>query len=265
MLICIDIGNSSVGFGLFLDPQKKALKCIKKIPTYPHMSVKDYKEILNNFINNYSYSKQGNLQHKDVIISSVVPDLTPLIVEAFNGLINKKPLFVNYKTAGGISFSIKKKKNIGADRIANAVGAYFNFNKPVAVVDCGTATTITIVGKDVDIIGGAILPGIELMQRSLHSGTAKLPYTPIKRPKRYLGKDTISAINSGLIYGTAGAIENIISGIKQEIGYSIKLILTGGYSRFISPILRLKHTLMPYLIFEGMRVIYIKKTLKVYN
>lgn len=261
MLVCIDIGNSSVGFGLYINPQQKALKCVKKIPTYPYMSVKGYKEILNNLINNYS--EKGNLKCKDVIISSVVPDLTSFIVESLKGFIRKEPVFVNYKTAGGLSFSIKKKKNIGADRIANAVGAYFHFKESVAVADFGTATTITIVGKDADIMGGAILPGIELMQRSLYSGTAKLPHTSVKRPKRYLGRDTISAINSGIVYGTAGAIENIISGIEEEIGYDIKLVLTGGYSRFISPALRIKHILLPNLIFEGMRVIYIKKTLKV--
>lgn len=229
------------------------------------MSAKEYREILNGLINDYSDTEQRNLLHKDVIISSVVPVITPLIVESLKGIITKKPVFVNYKTTGGISLSIRKKKNIGADRIANAVGAYFHFNEAVAVVDCGTATTITVVGKDAEIMGGAILPGIELMQKALYCGTAKLPDISLKKPKRFLGKDTVSSINSGIIHGTAGALQNIISGIEQEIGYNIKLILTGGYSRFISSILKLNHICIPYLIFEGMRVIYIKKALKAYN
>ncbi len=266
MLICIDIGNTSIGFGLFSKPSTKRLKCIEKIPTHPARSVIDYREILNGLINNYSDAKRRNLKHKDVIISSVVPNLTPLIVESLKGITTKKPVFVNYKTTSGISLSIKKKKNIGADRIANAVGAFFHYNESVAVVDCGTATTITIVGKDSAIMGGAILPGIGLMQKALYSGTAKLPDISLKKPKRFLGRDTISSINSGIIHGTSGALENIILGIEQEIGYRFKIILTGGYSSLISPVLRLKHLLFPHLIFEGMRLIYLKNmNEKAYN
>lgn len=259
MLICIDIGNSSIGFGFFLEPAKKALRCVKKIPTHPHKSISAYRGILNNLINDCTAAKQRNLLNKDVIISSVVPDITPLIAESLNGIITKEPLFISHKTLGGLSLSVRKKRGIGADRITNTVGAYFHFNEPVAVADCGTATTITVVGKDLDIMGGAILPGIGLMQKALYTGTAKLPDISIKKPKKFLGRDTISSINSGIIHGTAGALENIILGIEQEIGYRLRLILTGGYARAMSPVLRLKHLLLPHLIFEGMRLIYLKK------
>lgn len=259
MLICIDIGNSSIGFGLFLEPAKKTLMCVKKIPTHPHETISEYREIVNSLIND---AKKVNLQHKDVIISSVVPDITPLIVEAINGITTKKPLLVNHKTTGGLSLNIRKKKGIGADRITNAVGAYFHLNEPVAVADCGTATTITVVGKDLDIMGGAILPGIGLMQKALYTETAKLPDISLKKPKKFLGRDTISSINSGIIHGTAGALENIILGIEQEIGYRLRLILTGGYARVISPVLRLTHLLLPHLIFEGLRLIYLKSRTK---
>lgn len=259
MLICIDIGNSSIGFGLFLEPAKKTLRCVNKIPTHPHKTTLAYRRVLNNLINDCTDTKLRNLLHKDVIISSVVPDVTPLIAESLNGIITTEPVFVSYKTAGGLSLSVRKKKGIGADRITNAVGAYFILNEPVAVVDCGTATTITVVGEDIDIIGGAILPGIGLMQKALYTGTAKLPDLLPKPPRMFLGRETISSINSGIIHGTAGAVENIISGIERELGYSLKIILTGGFARFISPVFKLNHLLKPHLIFEGMRLIYLKK------
>ena len=262
MLLCIDIGNSSIGFGLFLEAQKDNPRCIKKIPTHPYKSVSNYKEIIGGFLDECSTESRKKSQGKEVIISSVVPDLTPLIVESLKGLVSNEPLLVSHKRTGSITLSLRKKKGIGADRITNAAGGYLLLNEPVAIVDCGTATTVTVVGNNAAILGGAILPGIGLMQKSLFSGTAKLPDIALKKTKRFLGRDTVSSITSGIIHGTAGAIAYIISGIESELGYSLKIILTGGFASFVSPVLKLNHILKPNLIFEGMRLIYLKSRLQ---
>lgn len=259
LLLCIDIGNSSIGLGIFLKPYVDKLSAVKKFPVYPLESISVYKEMLKDFVNDSARGSLKNFQEGAVIISSVVDDITPLIVEALDGFGTEKPIFVNQKATGDLSLKVRNKKGIGADRIANAVGAYFLLKRPLVVVDCGTATTLTVVGKHADILGGAILPGIELMQYALFRGTAKLPNIPIKTPKRFLGRDTVSAITSGIIHGTAGAVKGIILGIEDELSCRLKIILTGGFAKILSPVLKLTHILRPNLIFEGMRVIYLKQ------
>lgn len=259
MLLSIDIGNSSIGFGMFLELKTNKLSSIKKIPSYPPVPVSVYRQILKSFLDDCSACSNKNLQQKEVIISSVVPDITPLIVESLRDFCTRKPVFVNHKLTGGLSLSLKKKKGIGADRIANAAGGYFTFNEPVAVIDCGTASTVTVVGKGADILGGAILPGIGLMQKALSMGTAKLPDISVKKPNKFLGRDTVSAMTTGIIHGTAGAVKHIINGIESELGYELRIILTGGFAKTLSPVLKLHHFLKPNLIFEGMRVIYLKR------
>lgn len=259
MLLSIDIGNSSIGFGIFLKPQIRKLSCVKKLPLQPFEAVSVYKETLKAFMTNCFPVSLENFEQREVIISSVVPDITPLIVESLKDLHTKNPIFVSHKATGGLSLNLRRKRSFGADRISNAVGGYFLYHQPVAIVDCGTATTVTVVGKNADIIGGAILPGIGLMQKSLFKGTAQLPNISIKTPKRFLGRDTASAMSTGIVHGTAGAVKNIIYGIESEIADKLKIILTGGFAKILSPVLKLSHTLRPNLIFEGMRIIYLKE------
>lgn len=259
MLLCIDIGNSSIGFGIFLKPYVERLSTVRKFPVYPPESVSVYKEMLKDFINGSSRGSLENFQQVAVIISSVVDDITPLIVEALDSFGTEKPIFVNHKATGDLSLNVRNKKGIGADRISNAVGAYFLLNRPLVVVDCGTATTLTVVGKNANILGGAILPGIGLMKNALFTGTDKLPDISIKTPTRFLGRDTVSAITSGIVHGTAGAVKGIIHGIEGELSQRLKIILTGGFAKILSPVLKLSHILRPNLIFDGMRVIYLKQ------
>ncbi|MCX7913479.1 MAG: type III pantothenate kinase [Thermodesulfovibrionales bacterium] len=257
MLIGIDIGNTSIGWGLFLKPERGGLKYFKKMSTYPIRTVKEYAEVFEELIKDAEI-KDGKSEAKNVIISSVVPIITPLVMEALKIAKVKKIVTVNHKNTGNLTLRVHNKRGIGSDRIANAVGAYHYFQQALAVIDCGTATTITVVGEKAEIIGGAILPGVGLMQSSLFNSTAKLPAVKPKVTKRALGRDTISAISSGIIYGTAGALEKIISRIEKELNYSLKILLTGGYAKLISSVLDLKHIVIPYLIFEGLRLIYLK-------
>lgn len=258
-LICLDIGNSTIAMGIFLDYQKKGEFLLKKIPTTPLFSSEKYKEIIHDFIRK---TKIKDPKESDSILSSVVPKIDPLIIRALKEITGKMPVVVDYSLNCGIKLNIKNKEKIGSDRIANAVAAFDLIKKNLAVVDFGTATTVTVVEKDKNrfpaIVGGAIIPGIRLMEESLHRGTAKLPSTKISTPKEILGKDTIAAINSGILWGTAGAIEKIIKGMEKEKGFRLKLILTGGYAEIVSPLISKKNTLMPNLIFEGLRLIYLR-------
>jgi type III pantothenate kinase len=258
-LICVDVGNSTIAFGIFKDHERKEDFILKKIPSSPTLSAQRYKEVINNFTKSIRIK---DIKRCGSVLSSVVPKINPLIIKALKEITEEMPLVVNYNIDCGIRLNIKNPERIGSDRIANAVAAFNLIKKDLAVVDLGTATTITIIENDKNcfptIIGGAIMPGLRLMEESLHKKTAKLPLTKINIPKEILGKDTVSAINSGVVCGTAGAIEKIIKAIEKEKGFRLKLILTGGYAKTVSPFINKKHTLIPDLIFEGLRLIYLR-------
>jgi type III pantothenate kinase len=147
---------------------------------------------------------------------------------------------------------------LGADRIAGAVGACALYNPPVAVVDCGTATTITVVDRDANIIGGSIMPGLGLMNDMLEKGTSKLNSIVLGPPVTALGKDTEGCIRSGLFYGTGGAVERVLSEIEREAGCRFKLVITGGYGPMLAGFIMRPHELNPNLNLEGLKILYEK-------
>lgn len=257
MLLAIDIGNSTIGIGLFLDPSKKKNLITKKISSHPVQTPEKYKKIFSEFVKTQISGAKSSANKIDAIVSSVVPALDQPVIKALKNICGKNPLVVSHKLDCGISFDILKPETVGADRIANAVAGFDYFKKPVAVVDFGTATTITIVGKKQNLLGGAILPGIELMQKSLYSGTARLPFFSLKSNAAALGKNTESSINSGIIYGSAGAVEKIIKNMEKELHFRLKLALTGGRAGLITGLIERDHIVSPHLTFEGLRLIHI--------
>ncbi|NCO68295.1 MAG: type III pantothenate kinase [Nitrospirae bacterium CG_4_10_14_0_8_um_filter_41_23] len=250
MLIAIDIGNSSINIGFFTESGL----FVQKIDTSPLMSPSGYLALLNRF------KKEKNIDKtpEGIIISSVVPGHTDVLRETLKGLASVEPLIVSCKINTGLKFNIPNPEELGSDRIANAAAAYELYKCAVAVVDYGTAITISIVGKDADYIGGAIMPGIGLMNNSLAKGTSKLSVVPLSPPELALGTDTIRCIQSGLFYGTAGAAERILREIEKEVGFGLKVVLTGGYGGIISKFIRRKHVLRPHLTIEGLKTIYMR-------
>lgn len=248
MLIAIDIGNSSINIGFFVNRDLFTFK----IDTYPVKAAEEYSGIFEGFLSEKGIEKPVDR----VIISSVVPAHTGIILNAARSLSSREPLMVGPELDTGLSFDIKRPWEIGADRIANAVAAYSLFGARVLVVDFGTATTITAVGDNGRYIGGAILPGIGLMKEALFRGTAKLPDVTLAAPKSALGKDTGGCILSGLIYGTAGAIDRIISEIEREEGCSFKVVATGGYFSIAAPFTKRVDSIEPNLTIQGLRLIY---------
>lgn len=251
MLIAIDIGNSSINIGFFAESGL----FVQRIDTWPLLSPSDYSTFLNGF------KKEKNIDKKPegVIISSVVPSHNAVLKESLREFISVEPVMVSYKIKTGLTFDIKNPEDLGSDRIANAVAAFESYKCPVAVVDFGTATTISVVGKDAHFIGGAIMPGMRLMNESLAKGASKLSEVPLIPPISALGTDTVQNIQSGLFYGTAGATERLLVEIEKEVGFALKVVLTGGYGSFISKFLGRKHDLIPYLTLDGLKIIYEKQ------
>ncbi|TAN42342.1 MAG: type III pantothenate kinase [Nitrospirae bacterium] len=254
-LLCIDIGNSTIGFALFVNPlHSKSI--IDKIPTHPAKGPEYYKKIITAIMKRHEQA----INNTAVIVSSVVPALNAPVLKSLSLLRISKPLIVTHRTNTGLRIETISRLKLGADRIVNAVAGFAITKKPCAVADFGTATTITIVGRNRNIVGGAILPGIGLMADSLANGTAKLPQINKTKPVKALGKETRTALLSGIIYGSAGAVETIVRKIEKELGFKLQLMTTGGNGRMMSDVINRKCTYVDDLIFQGLRRIYLKNT-----
>ncbi len=252
MLIGLDIGNSSIKIGYFVrkDP------FVQEIPTHPRLPAARYSELLRRFMRGENIDKMP----EGIILSSVVPGRTEPLLGALRRLFSAEPLMVDHTSLTGIKLDIPNPEELGADRIANAVAAEAIYKCPVAVVDAGTATTISVVGKKANYIGGAILPGVRLMNESLAKGAARLTEARLSTPPAALGRNTDACIISGLLYGTAGAVEKIIGVIETETGLKLKIALTGGFSGLISNCMKRKHRTIPLLTLKGLRIIHARNS-----
>ena len=225
---------------------------MRAFATHPLLSLARYSALIQDFLREKNIDKIP----EGIIISSVVPGHAEALRKTLKRLFSVEPLIVDHTSKTGIRLDIPKPEELGSDRIVNAVAAEELYKCPVAVIDCGTATTISVVGKDANYIGGAILPGIRLMNESLAQGTSRLSEVQISPPLAALGVDTSACIRSGLFYGTAGAVERILSDIEGETGLRLKIVMTGGNSRYISKFMHRKHKVVPHLSLEGLRIIF---------
>jgi type III pantothenate kinase len=251
MLIAVDVGNSSINIGYFTD---KSLM-VQRIETHPLKDSEEYLSAILNFLQQNRIEKNS----PGGIISSVVPSHTSVFFEVLNRLScaeKESLLIVSHKMYSGLKFKMDAPEVLGTDRIVNAVAASELYGAPVAVVDCGTATTISVVGPEGEFIGGSILPGLRLMNRALDAGTSQIEEVILEPPRRALGVDTAGCIQSGLFYGTAGACERIVAEIEDETGFRLKLVLTGGYAPIVTGFLKRVHNINVNLTLEGLRILY---------
>ncbi|MGC2061980.1 MAG: type III pantothenate kinase [Thermodesulfovibrionales bacterium] len=252
MLITVDIGNSSIGIGYFVPSGLVT----QRLDTLPLLNAQAYAGALAGF------SDQNHIEKKDVrcIISSVVPGHTGVLQEAVDLFAGKAigPLTVTHKVETGLCLKISAPQTLGADRLTNASGAFALYQKAVAVVDFGTATTITMVDEKANLIGGAIMPGLRLMSAALGTMTSLLGEVPPEKPDSALGRDTEAAIRSGLFYGTAGAVERIIAEVEGETGAHFITVITGGHCLAMQQYMTGPCEKRSDLIHEGLRIIYEK-------
>ena len=252
MLMAIDIGNSSIKFGLFSENL-----VVHSVPSGPHRSSPAYETMMAGFLD--SRAVENGLS--GIVISSVVPSHTEAIVRAVKRFSRKKPLLADPHEAPGLVLDVRAPDNVGADRVAASVGASVLVGSPVAVVDFGTATTVNFIekkGRDgVDTFsGGSILPGVGMMLKSLSEETARLPYVPPAESREPLGKDTEQNILSGVMMGTAGAVEKIIGAVEQELDVQFKVAVTGGHMEYVLPHLVRVDLVEPNLTLKGLKIIY---------
>ena len=247
MLLCVDIGNTNITLGVF---EKETLIDTLRVVSDKNLNQEKYANLLSDAIKKYLISK--------CIITSVVDELSETVKNAIDNIFNINSILLNNKLNLGINLQIQNPENVGMDRVVNACGAYYLYSKQTAiVVDIGTATTFDIVNKNGDFVGGIIMPGLNLQLNSLHACTSKLPEIKVNEINNAIGDNTTDAILSGVIRGTACAIEGLISQCEQELKEKAIIIATGGFSTFINKYMNRKFDYVnPSLTLEGLKLLY---------
>ena len=253
MLLTIDVGNTNITLGVF---ENETLKGTFRMTTKRSRTSDEY-----------GFNICGILEHrnimpqdiKDVIIASVVPDIMHSLTSGIIKYLNIKPIIVSAGIKTGIRIVTENPKEIGPDRIVDAVAGYDQYGGPIIVVDFGTATTYDLIGEKGTFEAGITAPGIETAGRSLWGGAAMLPAIEIRKPKSILAQETISSMQAGLVYGAIGQTEYIVQKIKEECGYdNIKVVATGGLGKIIADETDCIDIYDPDLTLTGLRLIYNK-------
>lgn len=249
MLLVVDIGNSNIVLGTY---ENKELQRHWRISTDRQRTGDEYGMLINNLFN---YHKMSIEDIEAIIISSVVPSLIVPFSKMCERYFHVKPLVVGPGTKTGICIKYENPREVGADRIVNAVAAYHKYGGPLIIIDFGTATTFCALTEKGDYLGGAIAPGIGISSEALFQRTSKLPRIELKRPKTVICRNTVTSMQSGIIYGAAGQIDEIVRRMKEELGGEAKVIATGGLANLIAEVSSTIDAVEPFLTLEGLRLI----------
>ncbi len=254
MLFAIDVGNTNITIGLF--DKDKLLKQFRMI-TKNKKTSDEYGVFLGELLGLNGY-KRSDIT--DVIIASVVPDVMHSLTSGIIKYFDVNPVIVAPGIKTGIKLAVPNPKELGADRIVDAVAAYEIYGGPAIVIDFGTATTHDLILEDGSLFAGVTSPGIRLAANALWTGTAKLPEVEIKKVEKILGRDTVSSMQAGIYFGYVGQTEYIIKKMKEESGIkNLKVIATGGLGKIISDSTDAIDVYNPELTLQGLRLIYEKQ------
>ena len=257
MILAIDVGNTNITCGVF--DGDNIVACFRLTTKMPRTS-DEYAMILSNLL------EQNQLKSTDIedaIICSVVPNVMHSLQSAFIKYFDIVPIVVEAGIKTGIRVATPNPQQIGADRIVDAVAAYELYGGPALVIDFGTATTYDLVDDKGAFLGGITAPGIRISAKALWEDAAKLPEIEIKKPENVLGKDTITSMQSGLVYGQIGQTEYLIRKVKEESGFdNLKVVVTGGLGRIIANETSMIDVYDANLTLRGINLVYKKQNRK---
>lgn len=252
MILAIDMGNSNIKIGVLEDEEHMIEE---RVSTAYNKTSMEYAMDITAILEFHGIDKK----HIDgAILSSVVPPLTGTLRTAVRKVLGKAPLLVrsNLHMHIGLS-SMKYPEKVGADLLAGLEAANLAYpGEPVIVVTMGTATTMTVLTKEREYIGGVILPGLQVSLNSLSVGTAQLPAISLEKPGRVIANETAECMRSGILYGNAAQIDGLISRMEEELGMPCRVVATGGLARFVVPLCRHKIVLDKWLLMKGLLALY---------
>jgi len=252
MLLAIDAGNSNILVGVFKDDR---IVHDWRLLTEAQKTVDEYGILFQNL---YRSADLAVEETEAIIISCVIPPLLGTLEGISRKYFHLDPLIVDAGVKTGITILYDNPREVGADRIVNAVAGYEKYGKSLIIIDLGTATTFDCISAQGEYLGGAIAPGIMIASEALFDRTSKLPRVELVKPETVIGKNTVASMQAGIIYGYIGLIDGMVSRIKKEMGGDPLVIATGGLATLIAGGSETIDRVDTYLTLEGLRIIYTK-------
>lgn len=250
MLLAIDVGNTNVTVGVFDDG---SLRATWRFGTEVGRLADEYGVLALGLL---GHEGLGAADIDSAVIGSVVPDLEPVFEGVCRRYFNVKPLVVGTGVRTGLRILYDSPRDVGVDRVADAVAAIQLYGKPLIIVDLGTATVFDAITREGDYAGGAIAPGLGIASEALFRRAAKLQRVELARPKTAIGPNTVAALQSGIVFGYVGLIEGLVARFKEELGADAKVVATGGYAELIAGETNAVDHVNVNLTLEGLRIIY---------
>ncbi|URN96001.1 MAG: type III pantothenate kinase [Candidatus Pristimantibacillus lignocellulolyticus] len=250
MILVIDVGNTNIVLGIY---KGKQLLHHWRISTNRSGTVDEYGITIHNL---FQYAGISLEQIEGVAVSSVVPPLMGLLEQLCAKYMKKTPLIIGPGIKTGLNIRYENPREVGADRIVNSVAAIEKYGAPLIVVDFGTATTFDYIDEEANYLGGAIVPGIGISTEALYQRAAKLPRIELTKPKSVVGRNSVTSMQAGIIFGYVGQVDGIVNRIKKEFNVTPKVIATGGLAELIFAESETIEVVDPMLTLEGLRLIY---------
>jgi type III pantothenate kinase len=249
MLIAVDAGNTHTVVGLF---EGDELVDHWRIATNAHRTSDEHALLVSQFLAQHD---AGFGSVTGVVVSSTVPRLTAVLRELASRYLQVAPVVLEPGTRSGIPILYENPRQVGPDRIANAVAAWESYGGPTIMVDFGTATTVDAISAKGEYLGGSILPGIEISLDALFARAAALSWVELVKPRRVIGKTTAESVQSGVLYGFAAAVDGLVRRFEAELG-ECTVVSTGGLAELITPLSTTIAHHEPWLTLRGLRLIH---------
>jgi type III pantothenate kinase len=250
MLLTIDVGNTNLTLGLY---DGNTLFAHWRLATDHARMPDEYGLQLLGLLQNAGHTKKDLT---GICLASVVPQLTGRVVQACREYLDNDPFVIDVGIRTGIKVRYEDPRAVGADRIADAVAVMYLYGGPACVIDFGTATTFNALTKEGEYLGGAITAGINLATEALFVHAAKLPRIDLQRPPSIIGRNTVHAMQSGLLFGYVSMVEGMVERFRKELGPGMKVIATGGLSAIVAQETDVIQIIAPWLTLEGLRILW---------
>ena len=252
MILAVDIGNTNIVVGCI---KGEEICFVERMSTEATRTELEYAISFKNVLEMYGISIE---QLDGGIISSVVPPVTNIVKRSVEKILNTEVMLIGPGVKTGLNILMDDPRQVGSDRIVNAVAVVHEYPVPAAIIDMGTATTICVVDEKKNYIGGAIIPGMRIAADTLTARTAQLPKISLEPPAKLIGKNTVDCMKSGVLYGNVALIDGMLDRIEEEMGQKLHVIATGGLAKALIPYCRHEITLDDALLLKGLKIIYEK-------